>query len=148
VKIVLDTNVIVSGLLKSKGNPAVVLSLALSGAIQICHDRRILAEYSEVLARPRFKFDSKRVGEVLAKLSGDGIPVTPSQLVLDLPDSDDEAFLAVALGASADFLVTGNVADYPPDKRRGICIATPAEFVALWRARFPDAPKPLNPRSV
>jgi predicted nucleic acid-binding protein len=44
VKIVLDTNVLVSGLLKSRGNPALVLELALTGAVQVCHDERILAE--------------------------------------------------------------------------------------------------------
>ena len=37
---------------------------------------------------------------------------------LNLPDPDEEPFLAVALAASVDFPVTGNVSDYPPDKRR------------------------------
>jgi len=50
MKIVLDTNIVVSGLLQSKGNPAQVLTLALAGAVQVCHDERILAEYAEVLA--------------------------------------------------------------------------------------------------
>jgi predicted nucleic acid-binding protein len=47
MKIVLDTNVVVSGLLQSQGNPAQVLVLALAGAVQVCHDERILAEYAE-----------------------------------------------------------------------------------------------------
>lgn len=75
MKIVLDTNVIVSGLLKSQGNPAEVLTLALAGAVQVCYDKLIFAEYAEVLARPRFKFDSKRVSEVLATLDVDGLAV-------------------------------------------------------------------------
>ena len=50
MKVVLDTNIVVSGLLQSQGNPAQVLTLALSGAIQTCHDGRILAEYAEVLS--------------------------------------------------------------------------------------------------
>jgi len=135
---VLDTNVIVSGLLNSKGNPAFVLALALTGAVRVCHDERILAEYQEVLARPQFKFDPQRVGEVLTKLAADDIPILPSHMTLNLPDSDDEAFLAVALAASADYLVTGNVADYPPDKCQGARVVTPAEFVALWRALHPE----------
>ena len=53
MKVVLDTNVVVSGLIQSKGNPARILSLALAGAVEVCHDDRILAEYAEVLARPR-----------------------------------------------------------------------------------------------
>jgi putative PIN family toxin of toxin-antitoxin system len=60
VKIVLDTDVIVSGLIQPLGNPAKVLTLALAGAVQICHEKRILAEYAEVLARPRFKFGPGR----------------------------------------------------------------------------------------
>ena len=67
MKIVLDTNILVSGLLSSQGNPAQVLTLALAGAVQACYGERIVAEYAEVLARPRFKFDPKRVREVLNK---------------------------------------------------------------------------------
>jgi putative PIN family toxin of toxin-antitoxin system len=53
MKVVLDTNVVVSGLLQPKGNPAQVLALALAGAVQVCYGQRLLAEYAEVLARPR-----------------------------------------------------------------------------------------------
>ncbi len=134
MKIVLDTNIIVSGLLKSQGNPAQVLTLALAGAVQVCHDERILAEYAEVLVRPRFKFDPKRVREVLAKLDVDGLAVDASgESNLDLPDADDEPFLAVALAASVYFLVTGNLSDYPPDKRRGCAVVSPAAFMEHWR---------------
>ena len=134
MKIVLDTNIVVSGLLKSQGNPAQVLTLALAGAVQVCHDERILAEYAEVLARPRFKFDPKRVREVLTKLDVDGLAVDGGgESHLDLPDADDEPFLAVALAASVDFLVTGNLADYPPNKRRGCAVISPAVFMEHWR---------------
>jgi putative PIN family toxin of toxin-antitoxin system len=88
MKIVLDTNIVVSGLLQSQGNPAQVLTLALAGAVQVCHDERILAEYAEVLARPRFKFDPKRVREVLNKIEKDGLAVDASgESNLDLPDA-------------------------------------------------------------
>ncbi len=133
MKVVLDTNVVVSGLLQSKGNPAHVLTLALAGAVKVCHDQRILAEYAEVLRRPRFKFDPKRVRAVLTKLETDGVAIDASdQTDLNLPDGDDEPFLAVAL-APSDFLVTGNLSDYPPDKRRGCAIVSPAEFMQHWR---------------
>jgi uncharacterized protein len=138
VKIVLDTNVIVSGLLNSKGNPAAVLGLALSGAVQVCHDDRILAEYTEVLARPRFRFDPQRVRDVLVKLKADGFSISAPQAALRLPDPDDEPFLAVALAAAADFLVTGNLADYPSEKCHGMEVITPASFVSVWRTRHPE----------
>ena len=134
MKIVLNTNVVVSGLLHTQGNPAQVLSLVLSGAIQICHDEHILAEYAEVLARPRFKFDPKRVREVLSKVETDGLAIDASGgSSLDLPDADDGPFLQVALAATADFLVTGNLAEYPPDLRRGCKVISPAAFMAEWQ---------------
>jgi putative PIN family toxin of toxin-antitoxin system len=134
MKIVLDTNIIVSGLLQSYGNPAQVLALVLSGAVEVCHDNRILAEYAEVLARPRFKFNPRRVREMLNKIETDGLAIDASEESnLNLPDTDDEPFLAVALAASADFLVTGNLADYPPDKRRGCAVVSPAAFMEHWR---------------
>jgi putative PIN family toxin of toxin-antitoxin system len=133
VKIVLDTNVLVSGLLRSQGNPAQVLALVLAGAVQICHSQSILSEYREVLARPRFKFDPQRVREVLEKIESDGLPVDSSgHDDLNLPDPDDAPFLAAALAASADFLVTGNLSDYPEDKRKGCAAVAPAEFMRHW----------------
>lgn len=106
----------------------------MAGAVQICHDKHIVAEYAEVLARPRFKFDSKRISEVLSKIESDGLAVDASGVTnLDLPDVDDESFLAVALAASVDFLVTGNLADYPPNKCRGCAITSPAAFMEYWR---------------
>jgi putative PIN family toxin of toxin-antitoxin system len=135
MRVVLDTNILVSGLLRSQGNPAQILALALSGAVQVCYNREILSEYSEVLARPRFKFDPFRVREVLTKIELDGVAIDATgQAALSLPDKDDEIFLAVALAATADFLVTGNLADYPPNLRRGCSAVSPAEFMDHWRS--------------
>ncbi len=139
MRIVLDTNVVVSGLLQSQGSPARVLELALAGAIQVCHDHHILGEYAEVLARPRFHFNQDRVREVLTKLESDGIPVRGCG-PLHLPDPDDEPFLAVALAGSADYLVTGNLAHYPEDKRRGCAVVSPAEFMRVWDQRQTQPP--------
>jgi uncharacterized protein len=145
VKIVLDTNVLVSGLLQSKGNPAKVLALALTGAVQICHDERIMAEYAEVLSRPHFKFDPRRVRDILIKLELDGFSFVPLPTALDLPDPVDEPFLAVALAAAADYLVTGNISDYPLAQRRTACVVTPAEFISLWHSFCPEVGNPATP---
>lgn len=115
--------------------------MALSGAIQVCHDDRILAEYAEVLVRPRFKLDAAHVRDVLAKLELDGVAVDASgQSSLGLPDPDDEPFVAVALAVAADFLVTGNLADYPKQKCKGCAVVSPAEFMERWKnpARKPQ----------
>ncbi|MEP6664762.1 MAG: putative toxin-antitoxin system toxin component, PIN family [Verrucomicrobiota bacterium] len=127
---------LVSGLLSSQGNPAQILTLALAGAVQVCHDKLILTEYAEVLARPRFKFDPKRVRDVLTKFELDGLAVDVSaHSKLNLPDPDDEPFLVVALAASADFLVTGNLVHFPATKRRGCSVVSPAEFMEIWNKK-------------
>jgi putative PIN family toxin of toxin-antitoxin system len=116
------------------GNPAQVLALALAGAVEICYSDSILAEYREVLARPRFKLDAERVNEVLMKFEEDGVSVTTNRTDLNLPDTDDEPFLAVALEAKADYLVTGNIRDFPAEKRKGCAIVTPAELMQIWNS--------------
>lgn len=135
MKVVLDTNVVVSGLLHSEGNPGQVLALALSGAIQVCHDERIVAEYREVLARPRFKLNPERGKEVLAKLEADGMSTDVQAEKLDLPDADDEPFLAVALAADAAYLVTGNARHFPPAVGIGIAVLV-ALYLAFKAGKF------------
>jgi predicted nucleic acid-binding protein len=65
--------------------------------------------------------------------------------MLNLPDPDDEPFLDVALAASADYLVTGNLADYPPAKCHGMRVISPADFVALWRTHCSETGNPMAP---
>ncbi len=59
MKIVLDTNVLVSGLLTPYGAAAEIVRLIASGVLSVCYDTRILLEYQEVLARPKFQFMEK-----------------------------------------------------------------------------------------
>jgi len=140
VKIVLDTNVLVSGLLKRGSIPGEVVALALAGTVQVCHDPRILAEYADVLARPVFKFNKQHVREVLSKIGNDGLSIRPMVPVRGLPDADDAPFLEVALSGGADYLVTGNIAHFPPERRQGVAVVTPAQFIQLWRQQHPDQP--------
>jgi uncharacterized protein len=60
-RVVLDTNVIVSALLVPTGTQAVILSLALRGQFALCVSRPLLAEYEEVLRRPRLKLQPRRI---------------------------------------------------------------------------------------
>ena len=141
MKIVLDTNVLVSGLLKRGGNPGEIVALVLGGAVQTCHDTRILAEYAEVLSRPRFRFDPHHVRAVLSKIRADGLSVRPRIFVRGLPDADDAPFLEVALSCGADYLVTGNIAHFPPERHHGMAVVTPAQFIQLWRQQHPAQPE-------
>jgi len=112
-RIVLDTNVLVSAFLNPSGAPSQVLTLLLAGELRLLFAHRILDEYAEVLARPRFSLDPADVADVLRQLEADGERIAASASKVQLPDVDDLPFLEVALSGKADALVTGNVRHFP-----------------------------------
>jgi uncharacterized protein len=126
--VVLDTNILVSALLSPFGPPARVLDLVLSGDIRVAYDDRLLAEYREVLARPKFGFAPEEVAAVLAYLESDGERVTARPLACELPDPDDLPFLEVAAEAGAT-LITGNAMHYPETLRGAVQVFAPREFI-------------------
>ncbi len=129
MKIVLDTNVLVSALLSRSGPPAQILTLVLNGVLQVVVDSRIIAEYRAVLARPEFGFPPREVEAVLTFLGMPAHRVDPPPRTESLPDESDRPFLEVARGA-ADVLVTGNVRHFPISARGGLAVLTPRELVA------------------
>jgi len=130
VTVVLDTNVLVSALLTPHGTPAQIVRFALSGEISILYDERILAEYREVLSRPRFGFAPDDVAIVLAELERRGEPVLARPLRITLPDPDDLPFLEVAAAGRAEALVTGNARHFKPTTgSHRVPILTPAELL-------------------
>jgi putative PIN family toxin of toxin-antitoxin system len=62
MKIVLDTNVLVAGLLSPFGPCGEIVRMVSSSKVTLCIDALILSEYSEVLHRPKFGFDKEKVG--------------------------------------------------------------------------------------
>jgi len=132
VSIVVDTNVLVSGLLRAGGPPAAVLDLVFSRQVRLAFDERIFAEYADVLARPEFEFPLGHVHTVLDFLWREGERIRPEALALRLPDPDDAMFLEVAVSALASALVSGNLRHYPLGQRRGVRVMTPRECVAAW----------------
>ena len=108
MRVVLDTNVLVSAFLSPDGAPAQLLTFALAGELTLLFDDRILAEYAEVLRRPRFGLDEADVALVLRQLEADGERIDPTRSTLDLPDESDRPFLDVAVTGAADALITGN----------------------------------------
>ena len=134
MRIVLDTNVLVSALLSPFGPPAEILRLVTTGLVRVCHDARILGEYRQVLLRPAFPFRPLQVESLLDQIEADGEPVTAFSLSHRLPDPDDEAFLEVALAAKARYLVTGNLRHYPLRSREGVQVVSPRAFVSEFQS--------------
>ena len=133
MRIVLDTHVLVSAFLKPASDAARVLRLVLQGDLEIVFNEHILAEYMEVLSRPRFGLDQRKVRAVLEYLRSVGTVAPAVASSFRLPDPDDEPFLGVALAGQVDYLVTGNLADYPAERRRACAVVGPAEFMRVWR---------------
>lgn len=127
MKIVLDTNVLVSGLLNPYGAPGEIVRLVTSNAVSICYDVRIISEYREVLARPKFQFDPARVQASMDQIERRGEVYPTQPLTDDLPDMDDAPFLEVAIAGKA-CLVTGNTRHYPSHCRKGVQVMTPDVF--------------------
>ena len=129
MRVVVDTNVLVSGLLTPFGAPGVIVSFIVGGRLQLCYDARILAEYDAVLRRPSFGFEADDVAFLLAQIRAQGELVVPVPLSVRLPHTDDEPFLEVAEAAMVEFLVTGNLRHFPVNGRKGTRVVSPREFL-------------------
>ena len=133
MRIVLDTNVLVSALLSPEGPPARVLDLVTSGQVLLLFGEPILREYERVLRRRRFRIDAETVTELLGGLDApaEHIPALPSGP--QLPDPDDTKFLDCARAGLADCIVTGNLRHFPKRLCRDVTVLSPGKFVQAWR---------------
>jgi uncharacterized protein len=134
MRIVLDTNVLVAGLLNPYGAPGRIVNMVAAGELSLYFDSRILGEYRDVLQRPVFSFPLEYVDALLEQIRCDGVSVAAGPLLHRLPDRDDEAFLEVAMAAAADYLVTGNLRHYPAQCCGPIRVVSPSKFIEIHRA--------------
>ncbi|OGP55648.1 MAG: putative toxin-antitoxin system toxin component, PIN family [Deltaproteobacteria bacterium RBG_13_52_11] len=134
--IVLDTNVLISGVLKPYSKTAAILRLIADGTIQIAYDLRILSEYRDVLNRPKFNFAKEDVESFLDQIEQEGLLVSVKPSKISLPDPDDEPFLEVALSARAEAIVTGNKRHFRRKEYEGVKILSPAEFLEMVKEKI------------
>ena len=132
MNVVLDTNVLVSGLKTRGGTCAQVLDLIVEGRITLCVDDRILDEYERVCNEPRLKLDPTLVRTALDFFRATADPVVAQPLLAVLPDPDDRPFLEVASQAHA-VVVTGNHKHYPTRVCGKVRVLSPAELIEALR---------------
>lgn len=130
--VVLDTNVVVSGHLKKDGLEAAVLQLVYARRVHFLMSEPILAEYADVMRRPKFGFAPPRVAEFLRRARDIAQHVTPRVTVSACTDPDDNKFLECALAGHADAVVTGNKRHFPPREFKGIVILNAPEFLGRF----------------
>lgn len=134
--IVLDTNVIVSGILRPYSKAAAILRLVATGIIQLAYDLRILSEYQDVLNRPKFALAKEDINVFLDQVEKEGVLVSVIPLKFRLSDPDDEPFLEVALAARAEAIITGNKRHFPKKEYQGTRILSPAEFLEAFEDKI------------
>lgn len=129
MRVVIDTNVLVSGLLSPYGASAEITRMTVAGSLDLLYDARIMSEYREVLSRPKFSFKQSNVDILMEYIEGYGIPVAATPLSMHLRDVDDEPFLEVAISGKAECLITGNVTHYPMRSKHKMRVLAPRQFI-------------------
>lgn len=127
---VIDTNVLVSALLRWDSVPGAVLERVLVGNIIPLLNEDIMKEYEEVLKREKFSFLQEDVRAVLNGILKRGVILETDIVVKDLPDADDSVFYAVTMEARKDkeaYLVTGNIKHFPIK----MFVVTPREMLTI-----------------
>lgn len=134
MRVVLDTNVLVSGVLSAHGPPGWIVEAVLVGEHDLVFDAAIRDEYEDVLRRAELALPRHRVEELLAAIDRFGWEIAAAaRWPAPLPDPDDEPFLAVAAAAES-VLVTGNLRHFPVSIRRGVVVRTPRQLVEELRS--------------
>ena len=122
--IVLDTNVLVSGLLSPHGALARILDLVISGNVIIVLDGRIFSEYADVMRREKFSFPEDAVNEIITFIEREGIFISPLPLNCSVPVPGDLPFIEVSRHADVP-VVTGNLRHF---RGSGAQVMTPVQF--------------------
>lgn len=113
LRLVIDTNVLVSAALKPDGLQRTVFLLATTKPARWYISRPIMEEYAAVLARPELKIRKNLRLQFIQLIKNRTYSVTPSRLPQLTTDPDDNIFLECADAARADYLVTGNQRHFP-----------------------------------
>jgi uncharacterized protein len=134
IKVVLDTNVLVSALLKEGSAPAMIISLLRKKQFLLCLSQEIIEEYKAVLERKKFsnlrKRKQREIAELFAQIEREALWVTPKAPgEAAVADPDDAKFVQSALDARADFLVTGNTKHFLLKKLENTRVVTLKEYM-------------------
>ena len=135
LRLVIDTNILVSAALKPEGLPRTVLVLAMTRPARLYVSQAILAEYCEVLSRREFKIRRGLRQQLLQILKNRALLVDPVRALQVTKDPDDNKFLECADAARADYLITGNQRHFPRFWKKTTIISS-REFISIAAPHF------------
>jgi uncharacterized protein len=130
LRLVIDTNILISAAIKPAGLQRTVLLLALTRPARLYVSRPILEEYSEVLGRRKLRIRKGLKQQLLQLIKNHSYTVVPTRRLDVTSDPDDNMFLECADAARADYLVTGNQKHFPRFWKKTKIITT-REFISL-----------------
>ena len=130
LRLVIDTNVVISAALKPEGLQRTTFILAITKPARLYVSQPMLAEYADVLSRPELKIRKGLRRQLLQLIRNRSNLVVPSRRLEVSSDPDDNRFLECADAARADYLVTGNLRHFPRFWKK-TKIITPREFIGL-----------------
>lgn len=130
LRLVLDTNIVISAALKPDGLQRTVLLLAMTHPARLYVSAPIVSEYRNVLARPEFKIRKGLRRQFLQRIKDSSRLVSPSLQIRVTKDPDDNIFVECADAARADYLVTGNLRHFPRFWKQTKIVSS-REFVTL-----------------
>jgi putative PIN family toxin of toxin-antitoxin system len=139
LRIVLDTNVYVSGTILSRGTPFEILEAWRRHEYILVTSEAIIREIERVLRYPRIRdryaITEKDIARLTASLRADALVVPGIYEVSGIsPDPDDDKFLACALEAQANCIITGDLDLLVLDSYQGISVIKPHEFLQRLRS--------------
>ncbi len=130
LRLVIDTNILISAAIKPAGLQRTVLLLAITRPARLYVSRPILEEYSEVLGRRELRIRKSLRQQLLQLIKNHSYTVVPTRHLDVTNDPDDNMFLECADAARADYLVTGNQKHFPRFWKKTKIITT-REFISL-----------------
>jgi putative PIN family toxin of toxin-antitoxin system len=136
LRLVIDTNIVVSAAVKPDGLQRTVLVLAMTKPARLFVSLAILAEYRAVLARPEFKIRRGLRQQLLQLIKNHAQLVRPARVLEVAKDPDDNKFLECADAARVDYLITGNQRHFPVFWKK-TKVVTSREFISLVAPHFP-----------
>lgn len=127
---VIDTNVLISAMLKWNSVPGNVLEFTFSGTIIPVLNEHIVREYRDVLSRPKFKFPKDIIDTIVSEIERLGIYIDAPELEVELPDPKDRVFYEVVMeerNTEDAYLVTGNLKHFPEEP----FVVTPRQMIDI-----------------
>ena len=127
---VIDTNVIVSSMLKTDSIPGLIIDCIKNNIIVPLLNEEIIGEYVDVLTRNKFDFNSKEIETLIIRIKEKGICLEREQTFENFIDKDDLVFFEIVMSARSTmdaYLVTGNIKHYPIRSY----VVTPREMIQI-----------------